>query len=83
MEEVSRGDIIFCNNDAHIVSIAVAKGSAYLSDIPVEFHNFWKPKGRKIDLQFIDLETPFFFSDYRSYYLENINPLKNPFTVKG
>lgn len=83
MEKVSRGDIIFCNNNAHIVSIAIAKGSAYLSDIPTELHHFWKPKGRRVDLQFIDLEFPFFFSEYKSYYLENINSLQNPFTVKG
>lgn len=83
MEEVSRGDIIFCNRNAHIVSIAIAKSSAYLADIPVEFDNLWNSKGRKVDLQFIDLDTPFSFSKYKSYYLKNINSFKNPFTVKG
>lgn len=83
MKMVNKGDVIFCNNDAKIVSVGVAQGGSYLSEIPDSFNNTWKPKGRKLNVKFIDLNIPFKFNDYRDYILSNINNDENPFDIRG
>lgn len=83
MKYVDKGDIIFCNNDAKIVSIGVAKSSCYFSDIPSSFNGSWRTKGRKLDIEFIDLNIPFKYTNFREYILENINPKENPFDKSG
>ena len=83
MQLINKGDIIFCNNNAHIVSVGIAKSSAYLSDIPVEFHNAWSIKGRRVDMEFVDLEQPFRFFSHKDYILKNIDMHENPFDVRG
>lgn len=82
LKDVNRGDIIICNNGG-IVSVAVAKDHAYLSDIPDEFEHTWQKEGRRIDLRFIDLEKPLNYIKYKDYILKNIDPDKNPFDIKG
>lgn len=82
LKDVNRGDIIICNNGG-IVSVAVAKDHAYLSDIPDEFEHTWQKEGRRIDLRFIDLEKPLNYIKYKDYILKNIDPDKNPFDING
>jgi len=80
---VNKGDIIFCNNNGKIVSVGVVLYNAYPFDIPNEFGNTWRTKGRRIDLKFIDLEVPFKFSSHKLYILEHINKDENPFDING
>lgn len=83
MKYVNKGDIIFCNNNKKIVSVARARGTSQLSKIPNEFEQSWKSEGRRIDLDFIDLSEPFRFSDYKENYLNIIDKKENPFDVNG
>lgn len=83
LKDVSKGDVILCNNNGRIFSVAIAKGNAYLYNIPDSFEQSWQPEGRRIDLKFIDLENPLKFSDYKYYILSNINPDENPFDING
>jgi len=83
LQNVNVGDIIFCNKGGMIQSIAIVEKGPYLSEIPNEFRQFWKPEGRKLEVKFIDLENPFRFKDYKDYILENINKDECPFNIKG
>lgn len=83
LRNVNPGDVILCNNNGRIVSIGVAVSSAYMCDIPAEFKQIWRPEGRGIDVNFIDLDHPFKCRDYKDYILTNINPKENPFNVHG
>lgn len=83
LKDVNKGDVILCNNNGRIFSVGVAKGNAYLSNIPDSFEQSWQPMGRRIDLKFIDLDNPLKFSDYKDYISSNINPEENPFDVNG
>lgn len=83
LEKVSKGDLIFCNNHGKIMSIAVAKDSAYIFDIPESFENTWENKGRRINVNFIDIKPFLKFNEYKDYYLNEIDSNENPFDING
>lgn len=83
LKDVNRGDVILCNNNGRIFSVGVAKDYAYLSNIPEEFQQTWRPEGRRIDLKFIDIDNPLKYKDYKEYIQENIDPEQNPFDING
>ena len=83
LKDVNKGDVILCNNNGKIFSVGIAKDYAYLSKIPEEFEQTWKPEGRKIDLEFIDIDNPLRYKDYKNYIQENISRDENPFDVNG
>lgn len=83
LKDVNRGDVILCNNNGRIFSVGIAKDHAYLSNIPDEFEQSWKPEGRRIDLKFIDIEQPLKYKEYKDYIQSNINPSENPFDING
>lgn len=83
LQNVKKGDIVFCNKKGFIVSIGIVLKPAYSFKIPNEFNNTWEEYGRKIDVKYIDLEEPFRFNEYKDYIKENIDANKNPFTVAG
>ena len=83
LKDVNKGDVILCNNNGRIFSVGVAKSNAYLCEIPDAFEQTWQPEGRRIDLNFIDLDSPLKFSDYKDYIADNINPEENPFDING
>lgn len=83
MKLVNKGDIIFCNNNGRIMSVARTTSFGRLSKIPNEFEKSWKPEGRRIDLDFVDLAKPFKFSDYKEEYLDIIDKDQNPFDING
>ena len=83
LEKVSKGDLIFCNNHGKIMSIAIATDSAYVFDIPESFENTWENKGRRINVDFIDIDPFLKFNNYRDYYMNEINPDESPFDVNG
>lgn len=83
LKDIDKGDVILCNNNGKIFSVGIAKNYAYLSDIPDEFEQTWKPEGRRIDLKFIDIKNPIKYKDYKDYIQNNINPEENPFDING
>ena len=83
MSEINKGDVILCNKNGRILSVGTAQGSAYLSNIPDELEQSWRSEGRKVDLEFIDIESSFYFKEHKDYILSNINKDENPFDING
>ena len=83
LKDVNKGDIILCNNNGKIFSVGIAKEPAYACDIPEEFHQNWRPEGRRIDLKFIDIDKTIKYKDYKDYILKEIDPNECPFDVNG
>lgn len=83
MQDVNKGDLIFCNNGGKIMSIGVPKGVAFQEKEPEDFKNRWTRMGRKIELEYYDLKIPFDFHLYRDFILKNNSQRESPFDVSG
>lgn len=82
VKNIKIGDIIFCNYKSKIVSIGKALTDGYDSPIPKCIEKKWNSDGYKVDVEYIDLNTKFKFSNYKEIYLNNINYEKT-FTCIG
>lgn len=82
VKNIKIGDIIFCNYKSKIVSIGKALTDGYDSPIPKCIEKKWNSDGYKVDVEYIDLNTKFKFSNYKEIYLNNINYEKT-FTCLG
>jgi hypothetical protein len=77
---VRAGDIIFCNVDRKIAYIAVAKLNAYEAAPPTtRIFNEWDPNGRRVDVDFFELEPPisiegYILDSFKERYNERCTP---------
>lgn len=83
VKDVKVGDIIFCNKNGYILSIAKALSDGYESPIPDSIRGLWDASGYKVDVEYIDLKDKFRFNNYKDLYMLNIVAEFNPFDVNG
>ena len=81
--EVRSGDIIFCNKNGYILSIAKAVSDGYESVIPDDIEGQWDEYGYKVDVEYIDLIKKFRFNTLKEEYMNDIVPELNPFDING
>ena len=61
VKNVKSGDIILCNKNGYILSIARALSDGYESPIPDSIKGLWDATGYKVDVEYIDLKEKFRF----------------------
>lgn len=83
VKDVKKGDIILCNKNGFILSVAKAMSDGYESPIPESIRGLWDATGYKVDVKYLDLENKFRFNVYKELYMPNIIAELNPFDVNG
>lgn len=85
MAQVKAGDVIFSYAGQSIRAISIAKSAVYSCTRPEEFEDAeaWMNDGRRVDVEYKDLETPLFRHDFVEELLPLLPALYSPLTSGG
>ena len=85
IKNVKKGDIIFSNKNANIVSVGVALTDGMESSIPDSIKGKWNSDGFKVNIKYHELPKNkcLRFSEFKEVYMKDIDLKNNPFTCKG
>ena len=83
---VKKGDIIFCCKDKQIFAIATAPAGAFDAERPPNrSFNGWSEKGRRVDIDLIQLERPILRDEIATVFMDQFDKQASPslFTKVG
>ena len=85
MEDVSIGDVIFSYAGQRIRAVSIVRTSCYPSNRPAEFGEGspWKLQGRRIDVQYLDIEEPPALADLQQIIQQMVGIKHGPITRQG
>lgn len=85
MLDVREGDIIFHCADGFVEAISVAKGPCFDCDSPDELteRRLWAKNGRMIHCDYIKVQKPVRYSDYKEMILKYCDVKYSPFDKNG